>query len=130
VKTLDLEKKIALTNLQARIIEHLCNGHKNAVGLKDLCKLTSTNERKLRLAIEALRNEGYLLVFGQKLRVKEDGKWIVLPAGYFFAATQQEANEFITYMRSRVIDECLIMRSIRLAAKKKFQREFGQIPLM
>jgi hypothetical protein len=118
-------------SLQANILEKLRIGHKNAIGLKDLCKKLDANERKLRLAIEALRNEGYLILFGQKTKTKDTaGNKIILPNGYYLCETPQEAIEFYEYMKSRVIEECKIMRSIKLAAHKKFNKTFGQLPLM
>jgi hypothetical protein len=127
---MDIQQKIELTNLQARILEILQIGHKNAIGLKDLCKRLNGDDRKVRLAIEALRNEGYLVLFGQKQKSKDDkGNKIVLPSGYYIGKTFNESMEFYNYMKSRVIEECHIMRSIKLATHKKFEHTFGQLPL-
>jgi len=125
------------TELEIKVLNSLQNGHANAIGLKDLCKLLNQKEnRKVRLAIEDLRHQGYLILFGQKEKVYKiiNGKNVdtkqVLPSGYYLATTQEEAQEFIAYMRSRIIAECLIMKDIRLAMIKKFTKQFGQLPLI
>jgi hypothetical protein len=118
--------------LEARLLEILQYGHRNAIGLSDLVKRTATNERKLRIAIENLRNEAnpnYIICFGQKTKtIDKNGNKIILPNGYYLASTKQEYEEFKMYMRSRIISECLILRNLKLAANKKFDR-VGQLPL-
>jgi hypothetical protein len=124
-----------LTELEIRVLNILLIGHRNAIGLKELCKrLVQKDDRKVRIAIEQLRNQGYLVLFAQREIVyipDHTGKLIktVLPSGYFIAETMQETAEFIEYMRSRVIAECKIMRSIKIAAFKKYSLQFGQLPL-
>jgi biotin operon repressor len=113
-----LERKIELTTIQAKILEVLGVGKENATRLDDLQKRLGISERKIRIAIEAMRNEGYLIL------VPSSPPW-----GYFLAQSQDEVQEFINYFRSRVIDECKIMRSIKLASQKKFTHQFGQIKM-
>jgi hypothetical protein len=123
--------KYELNELEIKVIQNISVGHKNAIGLSELCKKINGNERKIRLAIESLRNQGYLILFGQKLKIKSiNEEFITVPSGYYFAETQEDVEEFINYMRSRIIAECLILRNIKLAATKKFTRQFGQLPLM
>lgn len=112
-------QKVELTQLQARILELLQVGKENAIKLNDLQKRMGISERKLRMTIESLRNEGYLIL------VPSSPPW-----GYYLAQTQDEVDEFINYMRSRVIDECLIMRSMKIGAKKKFSKQYGQLELL
>lgn len=117
--------------LQATILEKLGIGHRNAIGLKDLCKRTGANERKLRLAIESLRLQGYIVLFAQKEITKDTkGNKIIFPSGYFIGETREESEEFYQYMKSRVICECLVMRSIKLATRKKFEKTVGQLSLI
>jgi len=59
MKTSALSKEVPLTT---KVLELLQNGHENAMPLKDLCKRLTTPERKVRLAIEALRREGWQIV--------------------------------------------------------------------
>lgn len=113
---MDIEKKIELTNLQAKILEVLQIGHENAIGKSDLQKRIGVDERKLREIIESLRLEGYLILIGKRE-----------PYGYFMARTQDEVNDCIDYFRSRVKNEYHTYKSLRIAAKKKFAHEFGQI---
>ncbi len=107
-----------LTELEIRVLNHLEYGHNNAISLKNLCLRTGISERKIRLAIERLRHEGYLIVFNPGV-----------PQGYCLANTQEEVDTFILYMRQRIINECWILRDLKLAACKKFNRELGQIKL-
>jgi hypothetical protein len=123
---MNTEQKIELTEIQIKILNLLRIGHKNAIGLKDLCMRTNENERKIRLAIEALRNES--------LNAKGDSGYLILisgkpPYGYFLAETKEEVEECMEYFRSRVRNEYHTYRSIIFAAKKKFSKSFGQLPL-
>ncbi len=116
-----MNEKIQKTDtlLQTRILEKLEIGHDNALPLKELCKrLDTRNERKVRLAIEDMRHDGYLIL------VAPDP-----PFGYFLCETQNEFDAFHSYIRSRIIDEALILRDLKLAAKKKFQQQYGQLPM-
>jgi hypothetical protein len=113
------EQKIALTAIEAHILEVLPIGHDNAILLRNLKARVGIPERQLRLVIEKLRNEGWLvLVSGQP------------PYGYYYCKDRSEAQEFIEYMRSRVIQECRIMRSNKVASFKKFSKQFGQISML
>jgi biotin operon repressor len=107
------------TELEIRVLNHLEVGHNNAISLKNLCLKTGIKERKIRMVIESLRHEGYLVLFCPDI-----------PMGYCLAATKQEVDIFMEYMRSRIIAECLILRNIKVAARKKFSHEFGQLPLI
>lgn len=113
-----LERKIELTQIQAKILEVLQIGHDNAIRREDLQKRIGVNERKMRDVIESLRREGYIIL------VSSNQPW-----GYYIGQTQEEVDEYINYMRSRIIDEYHVYRSVKNAAKKKFQHEFGQIPM-
>lgn len=115
---MDTEQKIALTELQARILEVLLKGHQNAIRREDLQKRIGIDERKMREVIESLRREGHLILVNASK-----------PFGYFLAETQEEVDQYVAYMRSRIIDEYHVYRSVRNAAKKKFAREYGQIPM-
>jgi len=110
--------KYELTEIEIKVLNHLETGHNNAISLKNLCLRTGEKERQIRLAIESLRNQGYIILF-----------FPTLPQGYGMAETEVDVTEFIDYMRERVKSECIIIRSIKVAAKKKFMHEFGQLPL-
>lgn len=112
------ERKIELTQLQARILEILGRGRANAIRREDLQKRTGINERKMREVIESLRREGYIILIGANR-----------PYGYYLGETQEEVAEFIAYFRSRIVDECITLRDVKVAANKKFARTFGQIPM-
>ncbi len=126
--------KEQLTNLEINVLNLLSRGHSNAISLKDLCKRTNKNERCLRMAIESLRLQGYLILFAQKEKIyipDHAGKLVksVLPCGYFLAETMQEVEEFLAYMKSRIVAECKIRWSIKVASKKYFEHQFGQLGL-
>jgi hypothetical protein len=113
------EDKLALTTMQASVLEKLGKGHENAMLLSDLVKRTAISERKLRMVIESLRHERYLILINGKK-----------PFGYFICQTWQEYLDFKAYFTSRIIDECLILRDIKLGAKQKFSHEYGQLKLI
>lgn len=110
--------KEELTEMQIRILNALKIGHANATPLRELCRKTEISERKLRMAIEVLRNEGFLIVFFPSK-----------PEGYGIAETPDEATTFIEYMRSRIKNECKIMRSIKQASFKRFTHQVGQLQM-
>lgn len=110
--------KDALTELEISVLNHLKIGHDNTISLKELSQRIGVNERKLRMTIEALRNEGYLVVFFPSK-----------PEGYGIAETQEEARVFIEYMRSRIISECKILRSVKQASFKRFTKTVGQLKM-
>ena len=107
-----------LTELEIRVLSHLEVGHNNTISLRNLTLRSGTSERKVRLAIESLRHQGYLIIF-----------WPTIPQGYCIAETQEEVDIFKDYMLHRIKNECWILRDIRVAAKRKFSREFGQMKL-
>lgn len=126
--------QIELNELEIKVLNILQRGHKNAMSLRDLVLRTSSNERKLRLAIETLRLQGYLILFAQKEKIyipdhKRKLVKFILPSGYFLAETIDEVEAFRAYMKSRVIAECKIMWAMKVASKKYFEKQFGQIPL-
>lgn len=105
--------------LGIRILEKLGAGHENALPLKELCrKLDTRNERKVRLAIESLRHEGYPIVIAPEK-----------PFGYFMVNNKQELDDFIKYFRSRIIGECLILAKVKKSGLSKLQKNV-QLPLM
>lgn len=107
-----------LTELEIRVLSHLGIGHNNAVLLKNLCLLTGTNERKIRIAIESLRRQGWAIIIPG-----------TPPWGYFLAETQEELDDYVSYMRSRIIEEYRTFRIVRKATIKKFDKTV-QLPLM
>lgn len=111
--------KEALTNIEILVLEHLKIGHKNATSLRELVNRTSINERKLRMAIESLRLQGYDVIFFSDA-----------PMGYGFSETEQDVSNFIDYMRSRIINECRIMRALKTARFNKYHKTVGQLKLM
>jgi hypothetical protein len=107
------------TELQISIINHLKVGHKNATPLKELSARIGVNERKIRLAIESLRLEGYDLIFFPDS-----------PTGYGFSETEDEIQVFYEYLKSRVINECRVMRAIKTAKFNKYHKTVGQLKLL
>ena len=101
-----------------RILEKLGKGHNNAILLKNLCLLLGCkNERKVRLAIEDLRRE----------------RWAILipatpPFGYFLAETQAELDEYIAYMRHRMVEEYKTYRIVKNTTVREFNKSV-QLPL-
>jgi biotin operon repressor len=105
------------TPLTTRVLELLQNGHQQAIGLKDLCKRLASNERKVRLAIEALRREGWQIL------ISGSGQ------GYFIGETKEELDEFIRYMSHRMMEEYRTFRYVKNATKKKLLKQ-TQLPLI
>jgi biotin operon repressor len=101
--------------LSTKVLELLQNGKDNAIFRRDLCKKLNKKEREVRLAIEELRHEGWQIVTSGQ--------------GYFIAETNEELQEFIDYMRSRIREECIMLREVRLATKRKITKEV-QLPLL
>lgn len=99
-------KNIELTELEAKIIEILQNGKANATRLDNLVKRLSTNERKIRQAIESLRREGYAIL-------------ITARGGYFFAENKAELDEYVAYMKSRLLNEYRTYKIVSRATKNK-----------
>lgn len=110
-----VEQKIALTELQARVIEMLQNGKENAVLRTELCKRLQESERKVRLTIESLRHEGWQIVTSGQ--------------GYYICKSEDELNEFVRYMRSRIREECIMLAQVRKATKRKIERQV-QLPML
>lgn len=111
-------KEYIATELQIKVLNLLQNGHANAIGLKELCKALTTNERRVRLAIEALRREGWQIL------ISGSGK------GYFIGETKEELDEFIRYMSHRMKEEYMTYALVKNATKRKIAKEFGQLPLL
>lgn len=133
-----VEQEYQKTELEIKVYNTLSinRGHSNAIGLKEMCKrLQIKEERKVRLAIESLRHQHYLIIFLPQEKVYKiiNGKQVptgeVLPAGYFLPASKEEVFKFLEYMRSRIKAECIILRDIRLAMNQNFNKEFGQLPM-
>ncbi len=106
--------------LQTKVLELLNNGHANAILLKDIQKrLQVKDERKIRIAIEKLRREGWQIIIPA-----------TRPYGYFIAENQAELDEYDHYMRSRMIEEYRTYKIVKRATKRKIQKEYGQLSLI
>lgn len=103
------------TPLPTKVLELLQNGKENAIFRRDLCNRLNENERAIRFAIEELRHEGWQIITSGQ--------------GYYIARSNEELQEFITYMRSRIREECIMLREVRLATKRKIEKEV-QLPLL
>ncbi|MFA5299753.1 MAG: hypothetical protein WC389_16330 [Lutibacter sp.] len=110
--------KEELTEIEIKVLNHLGYGHKNANSLKNLCLLTGIKERKLRMAIESLRRQGWSVLIPPKS-----------PFGYFLAENQQELDAYVAYMKHRLIEEYKTYRIVRKTTIKKFDKTI-QLPLM
>jgi biotin operon repressor len=101
--------------LEARILEIIPLGQKSSIRRIDLQKQLGINERIIRNSIESLRHQGYL--------IGTTGR------GYYLCENYKEASAFLDYMRSRVINECWIIRDFKKSAKlrelKAFQETLG-----
>lgn len=110
--------KEQLTEIEIRVLNHLEYGHNNAMSLKNLCLRTGIKERKLRMAIESLRRQGWAILIPFKK-----------PWGYFLATDQKELDDYVHYMRSRLVQEYKTFRIVRKATIKKFDKTI-QLPLI
>jgi hypothetical protein len=116
VKT--IEQKIAITELQAKILETLKFGKDNAMSRKEINKrLPNYDDRKIRLVIESLRREHYPILMSL-------GK----PAGYYLPGNPQEVDACLETLRSYIINLCLIRRDIKIGASE-WKYKFLQLPM-
>jgi len=116
---MDINKKIELTEQQAKILEILGRGKNNALTGKDLRKrLPSYSERKIRLTIESLRQEHWPILSSARI-----------PFGYYLPASQREVDECLTMMKSYIVELCKTRRNIKLGAQERSLR-FIQLPMI
>jgi hypothetical protein len=114
---MDTESKIALIEIEIKVLNHLDYGHLKAMKLKDLCLRTGEKERKIRIAIESLRRQGWAILIPCEK-----------PFGYFLAENQTELDSYINYMRHRMVEEYHTFRIVKKATLRKFDKAM-QIPL-
>jgi len=81
-------------------------GRQTAITRRELRKalqIPDKEDRQLRELIGELRMEGFPILFATSN-----------PAGYYLPANLAELKEGINKMRSYVIDECLVIRALKL----------------
>jgi hypothetical protein len=110
--------KYELTELEISVLNHLKTGHDKATPLREFCLKTGIHERKLRMAIESLRRQGWAVLIPASK-----------PFGYFLAQDRAELDEYTNYMRHRLIEEYHTYKSVKKATLTKINKEFGQLPL-
>lgn len=95
------------TILQAKIIEALRTGEQNAVKMRELKQLLGPfNDRRIRLAINDLRLQKYLILSSSR--------------GYWFAESFQEYKSFADYMYSYIGDISHMTRVMGMGAGERF----------
>jgi hypothetical protein len=117
----NLQQKIELTELQAKILEVLGRGKNNALTGKDLRKrLPSYSGRRIRLTIEGLRQEHWPILSSARP-----------PYGYYLPSNenyQVEVDECLAMMRNYIVELCRTRRNILVGAQERKQR-VTQLPL-
>ena len=71
--------------------------------LRHLLELTLSQDRKLRLLIAELRHEGLPVLFHTQT-----------PAGYYMPESLKELQDGMEQLRSYIIDECIVLRSLKV----------------
>ena len=95
------------TLLQSKIIEVLQNGERNAVKMRELKQLLGPfNDRRIRLAINDLRLQKYLILSSSR--------------GYWLAESWEEYKSFADYMYSYIGDISHMTKVMGLGAGEKF----------
>ena len=87
-----MKDKLFQKVLETQVIYNIGIGHANATRKSILVKNLHQNERLIRQIIENLRRDGNAILVSGKP-----------PYGYFFAESQAELQEYVKYMRSRLI---------------------------
>jgi DNA-binding GntR family transcriptional regulator len=88
------------------MLQYLKKGRKNAVTRSELARLAGVSDRRMRKAIEDLRNEGYLICNLQ------DGK------GYFIAESEQDLKSQFAINNARAMSILIQQKYIRRELKK------------
>lgn len=110
-----MKDKMFQKALEAQVLYNIGIGHANAARKSILVKNLHQNERLIRQTIENLRREGYAILVSGKP-----------PYGYFFAENQTELQDYVKYMKSRLIEEYRTYKLVQKATKGKLG---GQLPL-
>lgn len=102
--------------LQIRVMNALQIGERNAVKMKDLKQMLSPfNDRRIRLAINDLRLQKYLILSSSR--------------GYWFAESYEEFQDWDNYMTSYIADLSHVKTVVRQGALERYKDKF-QLPLM
>ena len=80
--------------------------------IRHLLEIPYNQDRKLRLTIAELRHEGLPILFATSK-----------PAGYYLPRTLRELKEGTYKLRSYVIDECIILRDLKVKGQQYVQGE-------
>ena len=104
------------TILQAKIIEALRTGEQNAVKMRELKQLLGPfNDRRIRLAINDLRLQKYLILSSSR--------------GYWFAESYEEFKSWDEYMTSYIADLSHVKKRVQEGALERYKDKF-QLPMM
>lgn len=90
---------------QPKIADLLCRGQENAVPLRDLCSMTSFDERTVRRMIERERRAGIPILSS-----------VGGTTGYFLPANPAEVERFTKSMFSRAREIALTANAVRRCA--------------
>lgn len=104
-----------LTELEIKILQNLGHGFSNAILLKHLAKKCgfinecgTYNERKIRLAIESLRQKEWAILSGD--------------LGYFICATPEEKEAFINYQVKEIRSRCKMLKTVIKACNSRLEK--------
>lgn len=104
------------TLLQSKIIEVLQNGERNAVKMRELKQLLGPfNDRRIRLAINDLRLQKYLILSSSR--------------GYWLAESWEEFKSWDDYMTSYIADLSHVKKRVQEGALERYKDKF-QLPLI
>ena len=95
------------THLKGILQRH--EGHPSAITARELCLITGSNDRAVRLAIAELIREGLPVLSSTES-----------PPGYFIATSREEWREYDATLKSRIVQDALRKRDIKVAVARHF----------
>ena len=96
-------------------------GRENAIKRTDLnCAIRELSrpfldDRKMRAIIAELRHEGFPILFATSE-----------PAGYYLPRNLAELEEGLNKLRSYIIDECMVLRDLKIKGRLYVQSEYQE----
>ena len=101
------------TDLQEAILYELRRGKSNALPGRILAqRLGFKDDRRIRLAIRELIAEGYPIASS-----------VSPPMGFFIAQDKKEANQYLSDLKGRLVEDAYRRRDFKLAARTILQPE-------
>lgn len=98
------------TDLTGRLLDLIPMGRAHAVPARVLARRLGTSERRVRALVSELRRRGYPIASTPHE-----------PAGFYWPASREEAEECSTHLWSRVREQAAVARDFDRAAEARFR---------